>query len=63
MAYGLSTRVRSRNEQVQRALDRASGSWGGYRAWHQLDPDSRLDLVERALDPANDCFDARPLAL
>jgi hypothetical protein len=63
MAYGLSTRVRSRSEHVQHALDRASGSWGGYRAWHQLDPDSRLDLVERALGPANDSFDACPLAL
>lgn len=63
MAYGLSTRVRTRSEPVQRALGRASGSWGGYQAWHQLDPDSRLDLVERALDPANDGADACSLAL
>jgi hypothetical protein len=63
MAYGLSTRVRPRSEPVQRALDRAAGSWGGYQAWHQLDPDTRLDLVERALDPANDCVAACTLAL
>ena len=49
------------HEAVQHALKRAAGSWGGYQAWRQLDPDDRLDIVERALgSPANDDL---PLAL
>ena len=63
MAYGLSRRAPARNKLVQRALERASGTWGGYQAWRQLDSDDRLKLVERALKPANDCIDSFPLAL
>jgi hypothetical protein len=37
--------------------------WGGYQAWHQLDPESRLALVEKTLDPANDQIDACCAAL
>jgi hypothetical protein len=64
MAYGLSTRAPAASSLVQRALDRASGTWGGYQAWRQLDSDKRLELVEQALAaPANDIFDDFPLAL
>jgi hypothetical protein len=49
---------------VKRALARASGSWGGYRAWHQLEAEDRLALIESALKiPANDFADELPLAL
>ena len=63
MAYGLSRRAPARNVATERALDRVQGTWGGYQAWRQLDPDSRFDLVERALQPANDIIDAYPVAL
>lgn len=64
MAYGLSIRAPAAVSLVQRALDRAGGTWGGYQAWRQLDPDKRLELVEKALaTPANDVFDDYPLAL
>jgi hypothetical protein len=64
MAYGLSTRALAADSLVQRALDRANGTWGGYQAWRQLDPDKRLELIEHALAaPANDVFDDYPLAL
>jgi hypothetical protein len=68
MAYGLSTRApaenAAKNPLVQRALSRASGTWGGYQAWRQLEPEKRLELVERALAaPANDVVDGYPVAL
>jgi hypothetical protein len=64
MAYGHSSRASVEQAAVRRALERASGSWGGYQAWRQLDPESRLDLVEQALGaPANDFCDDLPLAL
>jgi hypothetical protein len=31
--------------------------WGGYQAWHQLDAERRLALVEQMLNPANDLTD------
>jgi hypothetical protein len=33
------------------------------RAWRALDEARRLELVERALSPANDIIDSFPLAL
>ena len=62
MTYGHSTRVPAENAAVQRALARASGTWGGYQAWRELDADSRFELVEQALRP-NDFFDDYPVAL
>lgn len=46
--------------------DRAANprSWGSIRAWHELEPEDRLALVESALKiPANDFADDLPLAL
>ena len=64
MTYGQYRRASAQLAAVRRALQRASGSWGGYQAWRRLGPDSRLDLVEQALaTPANDCADDLPLAL
>jgi hypothetical protein len=64
MTYGHTTGASAVNTLTQRALDRASGSWGGYQAWRQLDPEKRLQLVEQALTtPANDVIDDFPLAL
>jgi hypothetical protein len=64
MAYGLSTRAPAANGLVQRALARASGTWGGYQAWRQLDPETRIELIEQALAaPANDIVDGYPVAL
>lgn len=63
MTYGHSTQPSAGNAAIQRALARASGSWGGYQAWRQLDEERRLALVERALKPANDFLDDYPVAL
>jgi hypothetical protein len=64
MAYGLSTRAPAASSLVQRALDRASGTWGGYQAWRKLDSEKRLELIEQALaTPANDRIDGFPIAL
>ena len=62
MTYGLATRAFIEDgpaEQVARAGSVRSTA----RAWQALDEARRLALVERALNPANDCIDAFPLAL
>ena len=46
-------------EQVARARSVRSTA----RAWHALDEARRLELVERALLPANDSIGGFPLAL
>jgi hypothetical protein len=54
----------TKNAIVERAVARASRSWGGFRAWHDLEAEDRLALVESALKiPANDFADNLPLAL
>ena len=59
MTYGHGDRVFAASAAaVQRALVRASGTWGGYQAWPQFNPD-RLGLIEAR--PANDVTPARPL--
>ena len=64
MTYGHRTRASAANAAaVERALARASGTWGGFQAWRQLDSDRRFELVEQALKPANDLIDEYPLAL
>jgi len=63
MTHGHSNRAPAQNA-VEQALARASGSWGGYQAWRQLDSERRLKLFEQALGcPANDLSDCYPLAL
>ena len=63
MTYGHSNRAPAMNAAVERALARASGTWGGYQAWRQLDAEKRLELVEQALDCAANDLDCFPLAL
>jgi hypothetical protein len=63
MTYGHSARALADSALVEKAVARASGTWGGYQAWRQLDADHRLQLIEQALKPANDCIDAYPMAL
>ena len=54
MTYGHGNRAPAKNA-LERALARASGTWGGYQAWRQLDSEKRFELVEQALgSPAND---------
>ena len=62
MTYGHSTRLADENATVQRALVRASGTWGGYQAWRLLDAERRLALVEEALKPT-DLIDDFPVAM
>ena len=62
MTYGLGTRVFIEDgpaEQVARADTFRTTA----RSWQALDEARRLALVERALNPANDCIDAFPMAL
>jgi len=62
MAYGHSIRAFIENgpsEQVARISALRSTA----RAWRALDEARRIELIERALHPANDCLDEFPLAL
>ena len=62
MTYGLGTRASNhdpRPEQIAGADPRRSTA----KAWRALDEARRLELVERALVPANDCIDGFPLTL
>ena len=63
MASGHSIRMSAENAAVQRALTRASGTWGGYQAWKELDADSRLALIDRVMRADNDFIDDLPVAL
>jgi predicted phage gp36 major capsid-like protein len=63
MTYGQGTRASAEDQAVERALARASGTWGGYQAWRQLDPEQKLELINKALEAANDRIDAYPIAL
>lgn len=63
MTYGHTPRASAPSQEVEHALTRAAGSWGGYQAWRQLDPERRLAAVEQALGPASHLIDAFPLAL
>jgi hypothetical protein len=62
MTYGHADRAPAENA-VAKALARASGTWGGYQAWRQLDAEKRLELVEQALVFAANDFDRFPVAL
>lgn len=62
MIYGHSPSAFIENgpaEQLEKVISARSTA----RAWRALDEARRLELVERALAPANDCFDDLPIAL
>jgi len=62
MTYGHSSRVFIEDgpaEQVARVVAQRSRA----RAWRALDDARRLELIERALLPANDFIDSFPVAL
>ena len=63
MFYGHRPRASAVSKAVDRGLARAAGMWGGYQAWHRLDPDRRLALVEQTLKPSGDLTDACCAAL
>lgn len=62
MAYGLSIRAFIEDGPVEQVakLDSVRST---ARAWRALEEARRLELVELALKPANDCFDDYPFAL
>ena len=62
MAYGLSTRVFIEDGPAHQVA-KADALRSTARSWHALDDAHRIALIERALQPANDCVDAYPLAL
>jgi hypothetical protein len=62
MAYGHSIRAFIENGPVEQVAKITAGR-STARAWRALDEARRLELIERALFPANDCIDDFPLAL
>jgi hypothetical protein len=62
MAYGLSTRAFIEDGPAMQVSE-ANAERSTARSWRALDEARRLELVERALNPANDSIDAFPLAL
>jgi hypothetical protein len=62
MAYGQSIRTFIENGPVEQVA-RIGALRSTARAWRVLDQARRLELVERALQPANDCQDELSLAL
>ena len=64
MIYGLDTRAFIENGPAIKAAEaRSIRPSIRYRLWQNLDRQSRLQLVETALKPANDLIDSYPLAL
>lgn len=62
MPYGRSIRAFIENGPVEE-VTRISALRSTSRAWRALDEGRRLELIERALNPANDCHDDFSLAL
>jgi hypothetical protein len=62
MTYGLGTRASMRDRLPEQVAGADSGR-STAKAWRALDEARRLELIERALLPANDCIDGFPLAL
>jgi hypothetical protein len=62
MTYGQSTRAFIEDGPVEQVA-KADALRSTARSWRTLDRARRLQLVERALSPANDCIDSFPLAL
>ena len=62
MTYGHSIRAFIEDGPVEQVA-RITAARSTARAWRALDEARRLEIVERALSPANDCIDSFPLAL
>jgi hypothetical protein len=62
MTYGLGTRT-SIDDRLTEQVAGANSGRSTPKTWRALDEARRLELVERALLPANDCIDGFPLAL
>jgi len=62
MAYGLSPRAFIEDGPAEHVA-KADAVRSTARAWRALDEARRLELIERALCPANDRIDSYPLAL
>ncbi len=62
MAYGNSIRAFIEDGPVEQVA-KVDAVRSTARAWRALDAAHRLELIERALSPANDCIDEYPLAL
>jgi hypothetical protein len=62
MTYGPGTRALVERGPAEEGA-RANSQRSPARIWRALDEARRLELVERALVPANDCIDGFPLAL
>lgn len=62
MTYGLSTGVFIEDGPAAHAIA-AQNHRTTARSWRALDPERRLQLIDRMLKPANDLVDAYPLAL
>ena len=62
MTYGLSTRAFIEHGPVAHVAE-ADALRSTARNWRALDEGRRIELIERALRPANDCFDTFPIAL
>ena len=62
MTYGHSIRVFVENGPAEQVAKIDAGR-STARAWRALDEARRLELIERALSPANDVIYSFPLAL
>jgi hypothetical protein len=62
MTYGHSPRVFIEDGPAEQ-LAKVTSVRSTARAWRALGEARRLELVERALVPANDCIDSFPFAL
>lgn len=62
MTYGLSTRAFIEDGPTVQ-IAKADALRSTARTWRALDEAHRLELIEQALKPANDCIDAFPMAL
>lgn len=62
MTYGLSTRAFIEDGPAQQVAQ-ATTLRSTARNWRALDEAHRIELIELALKPANDCLDEFPLAL
>ena len=62
MAYGLSTRAFIEDGPVEQVA-KAETTRSTARSWRALSEACRLEIVEQALNAANDRIDGYPLAL